>query len=98
MKREIAGLKSRADRYEADVRSIFATMRDMKTGLQRVAVTTTNTAASLEEFKAYALNHFVTRGEFHDRMDGFATRLEVLELRMAHQKERVDDLERGSGS
>ncbi len=98
MEGKIGSMDGRIGSMEGKIGSMDGKIGSMDRSLRRVAAAVADTAVSLDEFKDYARNNFITRGEFHGRMDAFVERLEVVELRAAHQKERMDDLERGAGS
>ncbi len=98
MEGRIGSMEGKIGSMEGKIGSMDGKIGSMDRSLRRVAAAVADTAVSLDEFKDYARNNFITRGEFHGRMDAFVERLEVVELRAAHQKERMDDLERGAGS
>ena len=94
MDRKLDGLQRDVRELGGTVRELVATVRDMGKTLRRVAATTSNTGAELADLKKYVRQELVTKDEFHERMDGFAGRLEDFKLHSAHQEDRISQLEK----
>jgi archaellum component FlaC len=98
MKRELHGVKAdigevkkRLGRIEANLGGVTSGIDELKSMVRRIASTLTKTNADVNEFKEYAHENFVTKGEFHSRMDGLSGKVDDMRFDWSKHQVRLDD-------
>ena len=88
LKADVGHLKTDVSGLKADMGALKSDMAQVKDGIssiivmmRRLAVVTTKTSADLADFKKYAHENFVTRDEFHSRMDGLSGKVDDMRLK-----------------